>query len=157
LLLLSASALPWSAVRRSWPVALAAVLWLGVAWRLPLLWLRWRIRRRRAALRRELPGAVARLLWATHCQAPFEEALQLTLRWGPSGPLARILQEQLLSAARGAAHWPRPRINQPLTPLAAELLAATRAAQAGLIDHDEQLQAVAAPARQFASRGEARL
>lgn len=140
-LALLALLLPWSAARHSWAAALISVLLLGIAWRVPHLWLRWRIRQRRAALRRALPGVLARLCWATHCLAPFEEALQLTLRWGCNGPLDQILQQQLLrTASARAPHWPRPRVDHPLTPLVAELLDAARAAQAGRIDLQEQLR-----------------
>lgn len=128
--------LVWCAAFASPLAAGALALLLAVAWRAPVLWLLWRIHRRRNAMRRALPGALVRLRLATQCLAPFEEALQLTLRWGPDGPLEAILQDQLLRETR----WPRPRLRQPLTPLVAELLDATRAARAGLIDRQEQLQ-----------------
>jgi hypothetical protein len=129
-------ALVWSAAFGSRPATGALALLLAVAWRGPVLWLRWRIRRRRNAMRRTLPGALVRLRLATQCLAPFEEALQLTLRWGPDGPLEAIMQDQLLRETR----WPRPRLHPPLTPLVAEMLDAARAARDGLIDREEQLQ-----------------
>lgn len=128
--------LVWSVVFGSAPIMGALVLLLTAAWRAPGLWLRWRMRRQRDAMRRTLPGALMRLRLATQCLAPFEEAVQLTLRWGPDGPLEAIMRDQLLRGNR----WPRPRVHQPLTPLVSEMLDVARAARDGLIDREQQLQ-----------------